>query len=469
VVLSVLEIPDRGIPDFRAEVCVSKIPASGAWVDAVARLHKSGKSLREITSEIQERFPDDMIDIMGRKLDSMQVFRKVRTIVERCKAMPTQEPTAAQKSAETTCQSTRTQKPDGTIESIVLVELWDGEELTPEKILSWHKLDPDKWQVVTYTNNIWNAMAGKDKGNERVQMYQSKLIAKPKTGGITFEDIDKLFKTLDREYKCPEAINIVRAGYQMAEVNIADLHLGRLSWHGDTGGDYDYKIARDIFYRALSEICAELKGKALEYITFVWSNDFFNSDTATKTTTAGTPQDTDLRWQKLFDVGVEMLVSGMNMLSRELRAQVRTFYTASNHDELTAYHTIKFLEAWFRNDGDRFKIDTNAKARKYQLYGKTLIGYTHGNEEKPNALSMIMPNEVPKLWGESQFREMHAAHLHSEHAIEEINGVIVRRISSSTAADTWSYKSAYVTAVRKAQTFLYDKERGLMQTINTPV
>ncbi len=64
---------------------------------------------------------------------------------------------------------------------------------------------------------------------------------------------------------------------------------------------------------------------------------------------------------------------------------------------------------------------------------------------------------------------MHAAHLHSEHAINEANGVIVRRIASPTAADTWHYESGYVGAVRKAQTFIYDKERGLLQTINTPV
>ena len=53
--------------------------------------------------------------------------------------------------------------------------------------------------------------------------------------------------------------------------------------------------------------------------------------------------------------------------------------------------------------------------------------------------------------------------------IQEINGVIVRRISSPTALDTYHTTRGYMGAVRKAQTFLYHKERGLVHTINTPV
>jgi len=80
-----------------------------------------------------------------------------------------------------------------------------------------------------------------------------------------------------------------------------------------------------------------------------------------------------------------------------------------------------------------------------------------------------MPIEAKKLWGQAQFYEMHAAHLHSEQMIQEINGVIVRRISSPTALDTYHTTYGYMGAVRKAQTFVYDKERGLMHIINTPV
>ena len=37
------------------------------------------------------------------------------------------------------------------------------------------------------------------------------------------------------------------------------------------------------------------------------------------------------------------------------------------------------------------------------------------------------------------------------------------------ARDTYHTTHGYMGAVRKAQTFVYDKERGLVQAINTPV
>ena len=55
----------------------------------------------------------------------------------------------------------------------------------------------------------------------------------------------------------------------------------------------------------------------IDYIVFVWANDFFNCDNPAQTTSAGTPQDVDVRWQKLFNVGVEMLVKGIEALEQD--------------------------------------------------------------------------------------------------------------------------------------------------------
>lgn len=359
---------------------------------------------------------------------------------------------------------------NGQYESDRLIEICETEEITPELIMRLHGLKPGLWEVVSYRNNYWHSQT---KASKRLVMYQSKLTAKPRAGGLDLDEIDRHFAAMDRKHRTPEIIVPKRDARMMAEINIADLHLGKLCWHGDTGGNYDSKIARDMFYGVIGEIAEQLRRKPLEYITFVWTNDFFNSDTIDKTTTAGTPQDTDVRWQKMFNMGVDMLVAATDILAGI--APVRMFYTASNHDELSAYHAVKYLSAWFRND-PRVGIDTDAKPRKYVLYGNTLLGFGHGDKEGPGGtkdkasrLASMVPIEAPELWGQSRFREFHAAHLHSEQMIQEINGVIVRRISAPTAADTYHTTSGYLGAVRKAQSFLYDKERGLMQIINTPV
>lgn len=354
-------------------------------------------------------------------------------------------------------------KQDGSIISTKFLKLQNGEKLTPEELLTLHGLDPCLWEVTHCINNFWNSQLT---GGILQISYQSKLTAKPKKQGLSFAEIDAHFAEMDREHITPEIAYRTHEGHMMAEVNIADLHLGKLCWHGDTPENYDYKIAQDLFYRLISEICGQLRDKPLDYILFVWSHDFFNCDTITQTTTAGTPQDVDVRWQKLFNVGCDMLVKGIEMLMQI--ASVKTFYIPSNHDEMTGYHAMKYIQAWFRHD-ENVEVIQNAQPRFYHVYGENLIGFTHGDTEKANRLSALMPNEARQQWGVTQYHELHCGHLHSERATEELNGVIVRRIASPTATDTWHNKSGYIGAVRKAQTFIWDKDNGLMQTINTPV
>ena len=403
------------------------------------------KSWGCVTQELKHLFPDNT---------DKEVHDMIRSYLRR---------QSEYKQTESPVRSSVEFKADGSLISDRIIEISDNEEMTPDFLMKAHGLDSSKWEVIAYKNNLWHSQV---KGGTRLVMYQSKITVRPKKDAISLEDIDKHFLNLDRKFKPPQIKRIGATGNRMAEVNIADLHLGKLCWQGDTGNNFDYKLARQTYYNIINRICNELKNQDLEHITFVWANDFWNSDTITNTTTAGTPQDVDVRWQKLFDVGVEMLVEGITMLSQI--APVKTFYTASNHDEQTCYYAVKYLDSWFRHD-ENVTVDTSAMARKYFAYGNTLIGYTHGEKEKGQRLSALMPCEAPELWGQTKYREMHTAHLHSEHATMELNGVIIRRVSSPTATDTWHYMSGYVGAVRKAQTFVYDKENGLLQIINTPV
>lgn len=424
------------------------------WKQEAERLRfDENKSWTEIASDLKEYFPE---------LSPYQTREKIRDYIRGTDKYKQQRQTDK-------VQSRIEYKSDGTIISEKFIYLRDGDELTPNKILEAHGLKPDKWEVVAYRNNFWNTQI---RGGAKQISYQSRLTAKPSACRLSTAEIDEHFKQLDRQNFKPVKTK-KHTGQYMAEVNISDLHLGKLCWHGDTPENYDYKIAREMYYQIIGETITRLRGMPIEYITFVWSNDYFNADTIDNTTTAGTRQDVDVRWQKMFNVGVEMLVRGVEMLGEI--APVKIFYTPSNHDEVNGYHALKYMEAWFRRDKN-IEIDTDAYPRKYLLYGNTLLGYCHGDKEnakgsreKASRLASLMPLEAAQLWAQSKFREMHTAHLHSEHMINEINGVIVRRISSPSAADTYHSTHGFLGAVRKSQTFIYDKQRGLIHIINIPV
>jgi hypothetical protein len=454
----------------------------GPHREEAARLYLLGQRWPVIVLAIRAKWPD-----LLEGLDAEQAKQKVRQWVrqdhpeyfaDKAEAPkqeePKQEPPKTPDPPEKTYKNWHNYNKDGTQDDHRLLRVRRGQTFTPDELLELHGFIPvEQWEMIDAKSNVWEGMTGKQRNNELVELWQSTVRAKPRKQALSFEDVKQTFRELSTEYSRPPLMYVKREGRMMAEVNIADLHLGKLCWHGDTGNDYDYKIARDTWNKAIASIYSELKGMPIEQILFVATNDFWNSDNPEKETTAGTPQDTDVRWQKLYKVGLTMLTDAAGYMMDV--AQTEALYTASNHDLQTMFHAMCHLEGFFKNDTDRLKVDSDAIARKYRLYGSTLLGYSHGDTERKQkgsvlgALAALPSVEARELWGRSKRCEVHAAHLHSEQAIEEVNGVIVRRISGLTATDTWHYQSAFVGAVRKAQTFIYDKDYGLIHTINTPV
>jgi hypothetical protein len=113
------------------------------------------------------------------------------------------------------------------------------------------------------------------------------------------------------------------------------------------------------------------------------------------------------------------------------------------------------------------KVNTSASQRKYVRYGNNLIGYSHGREEGKR-IESLMQIEAPEDWGATLYREWHLGDLHHESA-REVGGIIFRRISTITAADAWHASKGYMGSVRKAQAFVWDRDKGKVYTIDSVV
>lgn len=243
---------------------------------------------------------------------------------------------------------------------------------------------------------------------------------------------------------------------EMLEVSIVDLHLGKMAWKPETGENYDYKIADRRFMSVIYDVVERSKQREFEQILFPVGQDFFNFDTIEGTTTRGTRQDNDLRWQKLYVKGVEMLVKAIDILTQI--APVKTFLVPGNHDTMTSFYAIMHLSAYFK-DNPNVEVNISPQARKYIEFGKCLIGFTHGDKEKKRIFGN-MQVEAAQAWGRTRYREWHASHLHSEHVREE-HGIKLRRLSSVTGTDAYHYESGYAGAIATSQSFVWDKDRGL--------
>jgi predicted phosphodiesterase len=255
----------------------------------------------------------------------------------------------------------------------------------------------------------------------------------------------------------------------LLELNIFDLHLGKIAWSEETNHEYNLEIASSIFNQCIEEFLDEVSNKNIERIVFPIGNDFFNSDRSFpyNSTTKGTPQEEDARWQKTFRLGRQLLVEAINKLQQI--APVDVIMIPGNHDFERNFYLGDSLEGWFYNN-ENVTVDNSANPRKYYKYGEVLIGYTHGNEEKVTDLPLIMANEKPTDWALSTYREFHLGHLHHKKEIkfkstEEYQGVIIRYFNSLSGSDSWHHKKGYIGAKRSAEALLWDPTKGLKNNI----
>ena len=350
-------------------------------------------------------------------------------------------------------------KADGSYVYESIIELFENEEVTPTRIMEAHKLNPYDWEVVSYKNNYWSQQT---KGGKVVILYQSKLIVRPRKFDNISEDL-VLEHFMEKSAECRK--NIVPKNHSknnnslMLEVNICDLHLGKLAFSSTCGEEYNLEIAKQRFNDYIQKEYERAKEYKVEKILFVWSNDFFNTDGISYSTTGGTPQQSGMPWQQLFLDGCDLLVSAIDLLSTV--APVKSFYIASNHSRQADFYALCYLSAWFRADKS-VEIIKNQKTRYYEQYGTVLLGFSHSYYEKEKNLYHLMSMECPEEWSETTYREFHLAHYHSEKVVD-VGGVVYRWLPTMCGTDDYHFDKGYVGSVKRSYSFLYDKNVGLVQ------
>lgn len=363
------------------------------------------------------------------------------------------------------------------------IHLTEDEAASPTKIMQKMGLDPFLWEVVSckITDGGWDVTLKIENSEKdgsdyykktstpqtvRNRKYSVILTVKPLGDHLTFPQILDAFKELEpvtfsnQDYK-----DIPSNSGLLFELPMMDFHLGKLSWLEETGQDYDLKIAEKLWRKVILDLITKaLRFGEVEKIIFPVGQDFFHFDTPRGTTTAGTQLGTDTRWQKMFRKGVELLVWAIEELVKI--APVEVMWIPGNHDQMLSYAAVIGLYQRY-SESQNVTVNTLATPRKYILFGKNLIGYSHGDKEGKR-LQGLMQIEAPDLWGKSIFREFHIGHLHTEMTVTN-NGIIFRQISSITASDAWHGENGFLGSTRQAQAFIWDKEFGLQAILNSNV
>jgi hypothetical protein len=239
-------------------------------------------------------------------------------------------------------------------------------------------------------------------------------------------------------------------------VDPADIHIGKLCEAFETGEDYNNQIAVKRVKEGVQGILDKSTGFNIDKILFIGGNDILHIDTPKRQTTGGTPQDTDGMWYSNFLIAKQLYVDILETLLSV--ADVHFTFNPSNHDYTHGFFLADVIQTWFRNC-DNITFDCSIAHRKGFLYGKNLIGTTHGDGAKHTDLPLLLATEFPHEWSLSKHRYVYTHHVHHKTS-KDIMSVCIESLRSPSGTDSWHHKSGYVHAPKALEGFLHHKDFG---------
>jgi hypothetical protein len=239
-------------------------------------------------------------------------------------------------------------------------------------------------------------------------------------------------------------------------IDPADVHIGKLCDSFETGETYNNQIAVQRVLEGVQGILDKSKGFNIDKILFIGGNDILHIDTPRRTTTAGTPQDTDGMWYSNFLIAKQLYVE---ILERLLSvADVHFTFNPSNHDYVHGFFLADVIRTWFK-ECKQITFDCSISHRKAFRYGLNLVGTTHGDGAKNQDLPLLMATEFPIDWSLTKHRYVYTHHVHHKTSTDFI-GCTVESLRSPSGTDSWHHIKGYQHAPKAIEGFLHHKING---------
>lgn len=256
---------------------------------------------------------------------------------------------------------------------------------------------------------------------------------------------------INREKKCgPIDANL------LSLYPLGDPHLGQLSWKPETGADFDIKIACKELLTAV-KMLVNAAPPARRGVLAPLGDNFHAEDDNQLTPRNKHKLDVDSRSDKVIEAGF-FLVESMTLELLKKHEEVDLAILGGNHDPRLARLLRMWATAVFRNNR-RVRVLDNRDPYMYIRHGKTLIGLTHGDGCKDEALPGIMAEyNDGQWWGQARHRVWHRGHHHQD-GIKEFRGCKVEQHQTLAARDYHAQHSGYRSG-RGLKVISYDKLHG---------
>jgi hypothetical protein len=204
-------------------------------------------------------------------------------------------------------------------------------------------------------------------------------------------------------------------------IDLADVHIGKLTVKSETGYEYSRDAAVERMLRGTKALLDKASGHGIARVLFVLGNDILHVDTPKRQTTSGTPQDTHGSLHEMYRDAQAAYVAAIEACAAEY--VVDLIYCPSNHDWMMGWALANAVGVWFRDHPNvrSTEYSLSEAHRKYYRYEGNLIGFTHGDGAKEADLYPLMMTEARSHVSEAQHRYWYLHHFH--HKIRKAQGV----------------------------------------------
>lgn len=236
---------------------------------------------------------------------------------------------------------------------------------------------------------------------------------------------------------------------------LTDYHLGLLSWHEETGADYDLSIAE---HQLVAWFSAAIRmAPDAEVGVFAQLGDYLHWDGLDAVTPASKHLlDADTRFQKLVRVAIRVTRRVVDMLLAK-HQKVHVLMAEGNHDTASSIWLREWFSAIYENE-PRITVDRSPDPYYCVEHGQTSLFFHHGHKKKPAAVSDVFVAKFRDVFGRTQHSYAHLGHLHHVD-IKENNLMIVEQHRTLAAPDAYASRGGWISG-RDAKVITYHKAYG---------
>ena len=261
--------------------------------------------------------------------------------------------------------------------------------------------------------------------------------------------------------KFPKLKRIKNKDSYLLVIDPADIHIGKLCSAFESGEAYNNQIAVQRVLEGVKGILQKVSSFNIDKILFIGGNDILHIDSPLRTTTSGTPQDTDGMWHTNFLIAKQLYTDVLELLLGV--ADVHFTFNPSNHDYTNGFFLAQVIETYFK-ECKNITFDTSIAHRKGFKYFNNLIGTTHGDGAKQMNLPLLMAVEFPVEWSQTKHRYIYTHHVHHKTS-KDYAGITIESLRSPSGTDSWHHRNGYQHAPKAVEAFLHCKINGQIARI----